>query len=91
VIAGLATGIVAAYQWTQTRFYVGESDGTVAIYQGVQQGIGPISLSSVYQETGIDLDDLPEYTQTTVEQTISADDLQDARAIVERLEVASRE
>ncbi|WP_157154954.1 MULTISPECIES: Stp1/IreP family PP2C-type Ser/Thr phosphatase [unclassified Diaminobutyricimonas] len=91
VVAGIATGIVAAYQWTQTRFYVGQSDGTVAIYQGVQQGIGPISLSSVYQETGIDLDDLPEYTRMTVEQTISADDLQDARAIVERLEVASRE
>lgn len=91
VIAGVTVGIISAYQWTQSRFYIGANDGTVAIYQGVQQGIGPISLSSVYQETDIDLDDLPEYTRMTVEQTISADDLQDARAIVDRLEVASRE
>lgn len=86
LIAGLlATALVAGYQWTQTRYFVGEVDGTVAIFQGVQQGIGPIPLSTVYQETRIELDDLTAFSRSAVEQTISASDLAEAVAIVERL------
>jgi len=91
VLAAVATGIVAAYQWTQSRYYVGAYEGEVAIYQGVQQGIGPIALSSVYEETSIPLDDLPPYWLSSVESTINADDLADARSIVERLEVMADE
>ncbi|MET1043394.1 MAG: Stp1/IreP family PP2C-type Ser/Thr phosphatase [Microbacteriaceae bacterium] len=91
VVAAVATGIIAAYQWTQTRFYVGAYDGEVAIYRGVQQGIGPIRLSNVYEETGIALDELPPYWLGSVESTINADDLPDARAIVNRLEVMADE
>ena len=43
VLAGIAvvTIVVLAYQWTQTLYYVGADDGQVAIFQRVQQGIGP--------------------------------------------------
>jgi serine/threonine protein phosphatase PrpC len=85
VVLGILTGSIATYQWTQTRFYVGASDGNVAIYRGVQQGIGPISLSTVYRTTSIDLDELPSYSRTTVEDTINATDLEDAERIVEQL------
>jgi protein phosphatase len=61
----------------------------VVIYQGVQQNIGPISLSSVYQTTQIDVSDLPEFQQDAVEATISADSLRDAMDIVDRLAVAA--
>ena len=54
-------------------------------FKGVQQGIGPIPLSSVYERTDILLDDLPTFTRESVEATISADDLEEARSIVERL------
>jgi serine/threonine protein phosphatase PrpC len=84
-IVALSTGGIATYQWTQTRFYVGASEGNVAIYRGVQQGIGPISLSTVYRTTSIDLDELPSYSRTTVENTINATDLEDAERIVEQL------
>jgi len=57
----------------------------VAIFRGVQQGLGPISLSTVYRTTSIDLDDLPTYSRTTVEDTINASDLDDAERIVKRL------
>jgi hypothetical protein len=57
----------------------------VAIYRGVQQGIGPISLSTVYRTTSIDVDNLPSYSRTTVEDTINATDLEDAERIVEQL------
>ena len=39
--------------------------------------------------TDVQVDDLPNYTQTTVEDTINAGSLADARAIVERLADAS--
>lgn len=89
IVALLVTAAVAGYRWTQSRYYVGVVDGNVAIFQGVQQGIGPIPLSSVYRETDIALDDLPPFSRQTVEATINADDLDEALSIVERLERAA--
>ena len=54
----------------------------MVIYQGVQQNIGPISLSTPYEDTGIPLDDLSDFARATVEGTISASSLSDARRIV---------
>jgi protein phosphatase len=85
VVVAVVGGTVGAYQWTQTRFYVGSNQGNVAIFRGVQQGVGPISLSSVYRTTTIDIDDLPDYSRSTVEATINASDLSDAERIVEQL------
>jgi serine/threonine protein phosphatase PrpC len=84
-LAAIVFGLLLGYQFTQRHFFVGVEDGRVAIYQGVQQDIGPISLSHVYEETTIELDDLPAYRQLAVEQTINASDLADARRIVEQL------
>ncbi|MET4051939.1 serine/threonine protein phosphatase PrpC [Frigoribacterium sp. PvP054] len=88
-VAALVAGLLLTYQWTQDHYYVGEERGTVVIYKGVQQSLGPISLSSVYETTDVRVDDLPNYTQTTVGDTINAGSLADARAIVERLADAS--
>ena len=86
LVAALVIGaLVAGYQWTQARFFVGVSEGQVAVFQGVQQGIGPFPLSSVYLESGIDIDDLSPFTRQRVEATINADDLPDALSIIERL------
>ena len=64
------------------RFYVGGDEDTVVIYQGVQQNIGPISLSTPYEDTGIPLDSLSDFARATVQGTISATSLEDARRIV---------
>jgi len=85
VLVLIATALFAAYQWTQTRYFVGTDQGTVVIFRGIQQGIGPIALSSPYEETDIDLEDLPSFTRGTVESTISARSLEDAHEIVDRL------
>jgi serine/threonine protein phosphatase PrpC/ABC-type cobalt transport system substrate-binding protein len=85
-VAAIVVGLVAAYQWTQSHYFVGSDDGKVAIFQGVQQNIGPIVLSSVYQTTQIDVDSLPAFQQQTVLATINADDLRDALDIVQRLD-----
>jgi protein phosphatase len=88
-IAAIVGGVLAAYNWTQSKYYVGQSDGRVAIYRGVQQNIGPISLSSVYQSTSITVNSLPPLQKTSVETTISAGDLRDALNIVDRLSTAA--
>lgn len=86
----VAIGLIVAaalvgYQFTQQRYFVGEKDGRVAIFQGVQQDIGPISLSHVYKTTTIDLNDLPTYSRETVTATINADSAADAQRIVDQL------
>lgn len=82
VLLILAGAAWLGYQWTQTRFYVGADEDTVVIYQGVQQNIGPISLSTPYEDTEIPLDSLSEFARTYVEGTISANSLSHARQIV---------
>ena len=90
VAVALIAGLIAGYQWTQNHYYVGANGDTVAIYQGVQADLGPLSLSSVYQQTSVTLDSLSEYTRESVEQTINADDLADAEDIIDRLTRVSR-
>ncbi|MDN4613513.1 protein phosphatase 2C domain-containing protein [Leifsonia sp. F6_8S_P_1B] len=85
VIAIVAAGFIG-YQWTQSRYFVGESPaGKVAVFQGVQQDLGPIPLSHVYEESTVRVDSLPAYDKQLVQQTINADDLASARAIVDQL------
>ncbi|QEO09068.1 PP2C family protein-serine/threonine phosphatase [Protaetiibacter larvae] len=85
----IALAVFLGYRWTQTHYFVGVSDGRVAIFQGVQQSIGPISLSQVYQTTSVAIEDLPEYQRTAVMNTISATSLRDAHDIVDRLSAAA--
>jgi protein phosphatase len=82
VLVILAGAAWLGYQWTQTRYFVGADEDTVVIYQGVQQNIGPISLSTPFEDTEIPLDSLSDFARATVEGTISANSLSHARQIV---------
>jgi protein phosphatase len=85
LLGALAAGAIAAYQWTQTRYFVGESDGVVAIYQGVRQDIGIFPLSTLYEKTTIEVDGLPPYQQEKVFEAFPVDTLDEAREFIERL------
>ncbi len=85
IAALIAAGFAVFYNWTQTRYYVGADDDSVVIFQGIQQSLGPITLSSPYEDTDILLADLSPYQRARVEFTMSARSLADAEAIVERL------
>lgn len=87
----IVTALVVGYRWTQTRYYVGTNGSTVAIYKGVQQDIGPIALSEVFEETSIRVDSLSTFEQQRVVDTITADSLDDARQIVSRLDDGDNE
>ena len=87
VIALMAAALFGGYAWTQTRYFVGIDKGTdtVAIFQGIQQDLGPVSMSHVYENTDIKVTDLPAFYLSTVQNTTSASSLQEARGIVDRL------
>jgi len=86
ILAVLGVGLWLGYAWTQTRYYIGEQDQRVAIFNGVSQRLGPIPLSTLEMVTSIRMSDLPEFSQQRVRQTVPARDLYDAQRIVKNLE-----
>jgi hypothetical protein len=87
VLVVLTVGLWLGYAWTQTRYYVGEFDSRVAIFNGVSQRLGPIQLSTLEAVTDIRMDSLPPFSQQRVRQTVPAQDLYDAQRIVKNLEL----
>ncbi len=85
VLAALVAALLG-YRWTQDQYYVGESDGRVAVFQGVQASVGPLALSSVIRDTEIQVSDLPAYYRAQVQRTITAGSAERADAIVANLE-----
>ena len=86
VVASIVGAGVLGYQLTQRHFFVGESDGRVAIFQGVQQRHRPDSALPRFRNDH----DRPRATcrlisEQAVEATINADDLADAQRIVDQL------
>lgn len=85
VIGALVGAAFAAYEWTQTRYFVAESNGFVAIYQGVPESVGPFTLSTLYDQTDLSIESLQVFEQERISQSLPAESLDDARDIVERL------
>ncbi|MFY9262654.1 MAG: serine/threonine-protein phosphatase [Actinomycetaceae bacterium] len=79
VLGGLGGG----YAWTQTRYFVSTHDGNVAIFKGIPQDIGPITLSELYEETDIAVEDLTEVAQERLRTPITRASLPEARAVVD--------
>ncbi|MBT1177115.1 BofC C-terminal domain-containing protein [Bifidobacterium callimiconis] len=48
-----------AFRWSQTQYYLGEADGSVAIYQGVPTDLFGFSLSHEVKRTDITVSSLP--------------------------------
>ncbi|MGP4030670.1 PP2C family protein-serine/threonine phosphatase [Pseudarthrobacter sp. 1C304] len=86
IVGFLTLGLWLGYAWTQTRYYIGEHNQHVAIFNGVSQRLGPLQLSTLEAETDIRMSDLPEFSQQRVRQTVPATDLYDAQRIVKNLE-----
>jgi protein phosphatase len=79
-------GGYGAWAYTQHQYFVGTSDGHVAIFKGVNQKVAGVSLSSVYSRTSITEDQVPPQELQTVKTTISASSLSEAHRIVSQLQ-----
>ena len=82
----LGGGAYGAYRWSQLQFFVGASSGSVAIYRGLPQDIGPLNLSNVDRVfSDVQVAALPPFYRQQVAKGIVADDEPAALGIVDRL------
>lgn len=87
LVAGVvvAGGSYAAYAWSQQQYYLAANGGVVSVYRGVDQMLGPVSLSSEEFATTIAVDDLPPSYQESLERGIGVANRGDADARVQEL------
>jgi serine/threonine protein phosphatase PrpC len=86
VVVGLIwAGLAVAWSWSQKQYYVGEDDGTVVIYRGLNASLPGFELSEPYETTNVELDRLSDFEAENVREGIDAGSLADARRTVERL------
>lgn len=84
VFLGLGWIVVAgAWAWSQQQFYVGEHDGRVAIFRGLNADVPGIDLSRPYETTDVDLARLSDIDAEQVREGIEASNLDDARVTVD--------
>lgn len=74
-----------AWSWTQRQYYVGEFEGKVAIYRGLNADLPGIDLSSPYEVTDLETAQLSEYDRDQIAGGIGSGDLTSARRTVENL------
>jgi PPM family protein phosphatase len=85
-LVGLAWMIgAAAWSWSQHQYYVGEQDGVVTIFRGVQADVPGIDLSHAYETTNIQVDQLDPSSARSVQQGLGAGSLFEAERTVQRL------
>jgi protein phosphatase len=76
---------VSLWSWSQHQYYVGDDNGVVTIFRGVQADVPGISLSHPYQTTNVKVTNLDAYSARSVQQGIGAGSLGDAQRTVQRL------
>ncbi len=74
-----------AWSWSQDQYYVGEDDGTVVIFRGLDTSLPGIDLSHPYQSSNVTLDRLCDFDADKVREGIDVDSLDDAHDTVSNL------
>jgi protein phosphatase len=91
LLAVIIGGGYVAWRWTQDQYYVAaNSTGQVVIYRGVNQKIAGVSLSSPYQLTTLQLDQVPSNYQQTVKTAYATGSLAQVRRTVDNISSASK-
>ncbi|SLM89769.1 PP2C family protein-serine/threonine phosphatase [Brevibacterium yomogidense] len=85
VVLAIVVAALSGWRYVQSQYYVAASDGTVAVYQGLPQSLGPIELSSLEESTDVTVTDLSTFSQQRLEATIPADSRDAATDVVDTL------
>jgi serine/threonine protein phosphatase PrpC len=86
LLVGLAwVALAAAWAWTQDQYYVGEEDGAVVIFRGVNTELAGISLSDAYERSDVQVDRLSEIEADRVREGIAYDSIAAAEKKVQDL------
>ena len=77
---------IAGWKWSQSQYYVADDGDHVVIFQGVEADVPGINTHHVEETSDLLLSSLPDYNARQVRDGISANNLDDARGIVSRLQ-----
>jgi serine/threonine protein phosphatase PrpC len=75
----------AAWSWSQHQYFIGEQDGTVVIFRGLDASLPGLDLSSPYEKSNVTLDRLSNFDADSVREGLDASSLDDARHKVDNL------
>jgi protein phosphatase len=75
----------AAWSWSQRQYYVGEQNGTVVIFRGIDASLPGLDLSKPYERSNVTLERLSDFDAESVREGLDATSLSDARNKVENL------
>ncbi len=75
-----AAGGLLTYRWSQSKYYIGDDNGTVAIFQGVPTNLFGLKLSHTVTDMNMKTSDLPPSWQEQLTQGISFDSYDEAKA-----------
>jgi hypothetical protein len=73
------------WSWSQHQYYVGEQDGVVTIFRGVQADVPGLHLSHAYESTNVHTDRLDPITASTLKSGIGVGSLDEAERTVQHL------
>ncbi|MBZ5735531.1 protein phosphatase 2C domain-containing protein [Nocardioides sp. TRM66260-LWL] len=75
----------AAWSWSQRQYYIGEQDGVVVIFRGVNADVPGLSLSTPYERSDLPLSELCTYDADRVRATFGTSGLDEARQAIANL------
>ncbi len=84
-----SAGLLSAWAWTRTQYYVGAAGDQVAIFQGLPEDV-VVPLSRVYEVQPLALSDLPPFYASQVRAGIEVASLDSARETLAQLTEAAR-
>jgi PPM family protein phosphatase len=85
VLVGIGwASLSAAWWWSQQQYFVGEEDGQVTIFRGLDSSLLGWSLATAVEASDVDVDRLSPTEATTIRDGLPATSLADARDIVDR-------
>jgi protein phosphatase len=86
LVVGLVWGALAwAWSWSRDQYFVGEKDGSVVVFRGLNTEIGGLELFEPYETTDVQVDRLSAVQADRVSEGIAYDNLSDAEAKVQQL------
>lgn len=89
VVGFLALAAAGVWYWADNQYFVGESNGYVAVYRGVPVGPGPHGWSRMVERSSTAVTSLPTYDRDAVVRTIPATSFDSARLTVAELAAAA--
>jgi protein phosphatase len=90
IALAFGVGLSSAYNYTQTRYYVGAQNNKVVVFQGIKESLGPLVFSHLISKTDIQVDKLPIYTQDLLQQTIPGASKKDVSRILRQITRAEK-